>query len=45
MPIRSRPVTLYQLWHQRFDDDAGHKWLRGELLRVARELRPDGADG
>ena len=38
MPIRLAPVTLYQIWHERCDDDPGHKWLRNELLRIARAL-------
>jgi DNA-binding transcriptional LysR family regulator len=38
MPIRLAPVTLYQIWHERCDDDPGHKWLRNELLRIARDL-------
>ncbi|MGD9806043.1 MAG: LysR family transcriptional regulator [Hyphomicrobiaceae bacterium] len=38
MPFRLAPVTLYQIWHERFDDDPGHQWLRGEFTRIAREL-------
>jgi LysR family transcriptional activator of mexEF-oprN operon len=38
MPIRLAPVTLYQIWHERCDDDPGHRWLRNELLRIARDL-------
>lgn len=38
MPIRLAPFTLYQFWHERCDDDPGHKWLRNELVRIARDL-------
>jgi hypothetical protein len=36
--VRLAPVTLYQMRHERFDGDAGHKWLRNELVRIARDL-------
>lgn len=38
MPIVLAPVTLYQIWHERSDDDPAHKWLRNELLRIAHDL-------
>jgi LysR family transcriptional regulator, mexEF-oprN operon transcriptional activator len=28
LPIRFVQLALYQLWHSRFDGDAGHRWLR-----------------
>jgi LysR family transcriptional activator for leuABCD operon len=38
IPIPLAPLTLYQIWHQRSDADPGHKWLRSEFLRIARDL-------
>jgi DNA-binding transcriptional LysR family regulator len=28
IPLRFGHLCLYQLWHERFDSDAGHRWLR-----------------
>ncbi|MGE0767226.1 MAG: LysR family transcriptional regulator [Hyphomicrobiaceae bacterium] len=38
MPFPLATITLYQIWHERSDDDPAHKWLRNEFLRIAREL-------
>lgn len=33
-PVALQPFTVVQLWHQRFDADPGHRWLR-ERVRAA----------
>lgn len=38
MPFPIAPVTLYAIWHDRLDDDVGHKWLRNALARIAGNL-------
>ncbi|WP_189578473.1 LysR family transcriptional regulator [Marinobacter zhanjiangensis] len=36
LPFEYREVNLLMIWHQRYQTDAGHRWLRNELARVAR---------
>ncbi|MBX9591736.1 MAG: LysR family transcriptional regulator [Hyphomonadaceae bacterium] len=37
LPFRMPPLGLYLLWHERFDDDAGHRWLRDTILGLRAE--------
>jgi DNA-binding transcriptional LysR family regulator len=37
LPIRLSGYRLTQVWAQRSDDDAGHRWLRGVLAKVSRD--------
>ncbi len=39
LPFRMPPLAFYLLWHERFNDDAGHRWLRDSLRLVAKEIR------
>ena len=32
LPIASPPVRVWLVWHSRFDDDQGHRWLRDLIL-------------
>ena len=38
LPFRMPPLAFYLLWHQRFDDDAGHRWLRSMISTLGKEL-------
>lgn len=38
LPVPSPPVRSYLVWHSRFDDDEGHRWLR-KLVAGARVTR------
>lgn len=38
LPFDYREVNLLMVWHQRYHSDAGHRWLRNELARVADSL-------
>lgn len=38
LPFDYREVHLLMIWHQRYQTDAGHRWLRNELATVARSL-------
>lgn len=39
LPFRMPPLAFYLLWHDRLDDDASHRWLRGKLKDIALEIR------
>ncbi|MBZ4417798.1 LysR family transcriptional regulator [Myxococcus sp. RHSTA-1-4] len=34
-PVALRSFDVPQIWHERFDDDPAHRWLRGLVLRAA----------
>ncbi|NJO34094.1 MAG: hypothetical protein HC869_14085 [Rhodospirillales bacterium] len=34
LPFRLPPLALYQLWHARLDDNAGHRWLRQTIKNI-----------
>jgi DNA-binding transcriptional LysR family regulator len=38
MPFELPPVPIYMVWHESFDHDAGHSWLRGMLRDVYKTL-------
>jgi DNA-binding transcriptional LysR family regulator len=40
-PIALGPYEAFLVWHQRFDQDRGHAWLRGEISTRAREVGED----
>ena len=40
-PVDVPPLTEILWWHQRNDDDPGHRWLRTLLRHVSAPLRPD----
>lgn len=35
LPVAVEEITVSQMWHPRLDADAGHRWLRGLVLRAA----------
>ncbi len=37
-PFAIPAVSISQAWHQRFDNDAGHKWLRKLIKEIARDI-------
>jgi len=37
-PFAIPAVTISQAWHKRFDDDAGHKWLRELIKEIAQGI-------
>ena len=39
LPFRMPPLAFYLLWHERFDDDAGHRWLRSTISELGKEIR------
>ncbi|WP_148864997.1 LysR family transcriptional regulator [Marinobacter fonticola] len=38
LPFPHRPFTLYLLWHQRYQQDPAHRWIRNQLLQIASRL-------
>lgn len=38
LPLPQPPLPIYLSWHERFDGDQGHQWLRETLRAIAREL-------
>ncbi|MCS7477606.1 LysR family transcriptional regulator [Umezawaea endophytica] len=43
MPVEMPAVPLYLAWHQRYDGDHAHVWLRGQALAALRALQAGGA--
>jgi DNA-binding transcriptional LysR family regulator len=39
LPFRMPPLAFYLLWHERFDDDAGHRWLRSMISELGKGIR------
>jgi DNA-binding transcriptional LysR family regulator len=40
LPVRTKAITVSQMWHPRFDADPAHRWLRGLVLAICREAEP-----
>jgi DNA-binding transcriptional LysR family regulator len=38
MPFEMPPVPIYMVWHESFDHDAGHGWLRNVLRDIYKSL-------
>jgi DNA-binding transcriptional LysR family regulator len=38
MPFEMPPVPIFMVWHESFDNDAGHSWLRDVLRDIYRAL-------
>jgi len=38
LPIETRPIPIYMIWHESRDDHHAHRWLRAQLKRVCRNL-------
>lgn len=41
LPVKTRTITVSQLWHPRSEVDPAHRWLRQFMLGVCRRLVPD----
>lgn len=37
-PFTLPSVTFAQIWHKRFQNDAGHQWLRGIIKEIAEKI-------
>jgi DNA-binding transcriptional LysR family regulator len=38
LPFEMPPVPIYMVWHDSFDNDAGHSWLRDVLRDIYRSI-------
>ena len=36
LPFKIPPIEYYLAWHQQFDEDAGHAWIRNQLIKIAK---------
>lgn len=39
LPFEAPELSIYLLWHKRYQSDPVHKWLRGEIDEVVSEIR------
>lgn len=39
LPIELEGFSVFLRWHERFDRDEGHRWLRAKLIEASRSLR------
>jgi len=40
LPVKTRPITISQMWHPRMEADAGHRWLREFVRDICRKHAP-----
>src|SRR3990167_5880893 len=38
LPFKIPAIEYYLAWHQQFDDDSGHVWLREQLINIGKFL-------
>lgn len=38
LPFKIPSIEYYLAWHQQFDDDLGHAWLRTQLIDIGKSL-------
>ncbi|XWJ89843.1 LysR family transcriptional regulator [Phytobacter ursingii] len=41
LPVKTRGITVSQLWHPRSDVDPAHRWLRAFVRHVCQRLLPE----
>jgi DNA-binding transcriptional LysR family regulator len=41
LPVKTREITISQMWHPRSEADPAHRWLRQLLLSVCRQRLPE----
>ena len=41
VPLRLPAARIFATWHERFDQDPAHSWLREQLLQAARAVAPE----
>ena len=42
-PVVLAPFATHLVWHERYDADPGHRWLREAVGRAARSVAPRSA--
>src|SRR3990167_7814466 len=38
LPFKIPEVEFFLYWHKRFDNDAGHRWLRNQIIEIAKTI-------
>lgn len=38
LPLKTKPVSVYLVWHQRDHDDPAHRWLRQRIRKTAGDI-------
>lgn len=38
LPVKTEPLQLHLLWHERYEDDPAHQWLRQRVLETANQI-------
>ena len=38
LPFKMEPVPVYMVWHERFDSESGHIWLRDNIRDICSKL-------
>lgn len=41
LPLKTRTITVSQMWHPRMERDPAHRWLRQTVLGVCQQQYPD----
>ncbi|SNY58630.1 LysR family transcriptional regulator [Enterobacter sp. CC120223-11] len=41
LPLKTRTITVSQMWHPRMERDPAHRWLRQTVLSVCQQQYPD----
>jgi DNA-binding transcriptional LysR family regulator len=37
LPFTMREIEFYLLWHARYENDMGHRWLREEIVQAFKK--------
>ena len=38
LPVRVRAMPLIMVWHESFDGDGGHRWLRQTIRDICKSI-------
>lgn len=38
LPFKIPDIEFFLTWHQRFDNDLGHQWLRQQIIEIGQEI-------
>ncbi|MBT9383589.1 LysR family transcriptional regulator [Pseudooceanicola sp. CBS1P-1] len=38
LPVETPPLSVWLMWHPRLQEDPGHRWLRGAVVRICHEM-------
>lgn len=38
LPVKTEPLHLHLLWHERYEDDPAHRWLRQRIMKTVKQI-------